>query len=187
MDQKECIILIGLPYSGKTQFYRDRYSFLTRFAPEKYDTKYQARMQLEACLKNANSFVVDSTNHTRRERKHYIVAAKANGFRIIGYYFQSDVDECIKRCNARRFSDFGLLKVLDAISYYTDKLNYFTDLYAVRPPADTEKVGTPKKKMNGKRIQEIYEEMEEPSYDEEFDELYLTYFNEEHFETEPWA
>ena len=56
---------------------------------------------MEQCLKQGMSFAVDNTNPTQEDRKKYIVAAKQYGYRVVGYYFQSCVKECMER-NERR-------------------------------------------------------------------------------------
>jgi hypothetical protein len=43
------------------------------------------------CLDHQQPFVVDNTNPTAAERAVYIAPAKAAGFRVIGYFFQSNV------------------------------------------------------------------------------------------------
>jgi len=44
---------------------------------------------------------VDNTNPTIRDRARYIGAAKQGGFRVIGYCFQSELKECLKRNQLR--------------------------------------------------------------------------------------
>ena len=46
-------------------------------------------------------FVVDKTNLTREDREKYIVTAKSFGFKIIGYYFQTNLEKAIERNNQR--------------------------------------------------------------------------------------
>src|SRR5436309_2952905 len=46
-------------------------------------------------------FVVDNTNPTRAERQVYIRAAKGAGFRVVGYYFRSRVEDCMRRNKQR--------------------------------------------------------------------------------------
>ncbi|MEJ7640342.1 MAG: AAA family ATPase [Singulisphaera sp.] len=46
-------------------------------------------------------FVVDNTNPTRSERQVYIRAAREAGFRVIGYYFRSRVEDCQRRNEQR--------------------------------------------------------------------------------------
>ena len=53
------------------------------------------------CIETSQPFVVDNTNPTRAERAVYIQAAKDAGFRVVGYYFQSRVEDC-KRRNEQR-------------------------------------------------------------------------------------
>ena len=40
---------------------------------------------------------MDNTNPTRVERAHYIKPARAADFRIVDYYFQSRVEDALKR------------------------------------------------------------------------------------------
>ena len=56
---------------------------------------------MQACIETGQPFVVDNTNPTRAERQVYIEAAKEAGFRVVGYYFQSRVEDC-KRRNEQR-------------------------------------------------------------------------------------
>jgi hypothetical protein len=44
---------------------------------------------------------VDNTNPTVEERAKYIGPARATGFRVVGYYFQSEVGPCMRRNSAR--------------------------------------------------------------------------------------
>ena len=64
----------------------------------------QERRFLQACVETGQPFVVDNTNPSRAERAVYIQAAKGAGFRVLGYYFQSKVEDC-KRRNEQRPSD----------------------------------------------------------------------------------
>src|SRR4051794_37519894 len=52
-------------------------------------------------IKPPQRFVVDNTNPTRAERQVYIRPAKASGFRVIGYYFRSRVEDCMRRNKQR--------------------------------------------------------------------------------------
>ena len=56
---------------------------------------------VNACLAAKQRFVVDNTNPTREDRRRYIEPAKAAGFKVIGYYFHSEVEACEER-NRRR-------------------------------------------------------------------------------------
>jgi predicted kinase len=45
--------------------------------------------------------VVDNTNPTVEQRAKYIALAKAANFRLVGYYFQSELRECLRRNESR--------------------------------------------------------------------------------------
>src|SRR5436309_15649895 len=64
-------------------------------------TRHRECRFLQTCLETCQPFVVDNTNPTRAQRQVYIEAAKQAGFRVIGYYFQSKVEDC-KRRNEQR-------------------------------------------------------------------------------------
>ena len=67
-------------------------------------TRHRERTLLQACLNSDQSFVIDNTNPTRSDRLRYLTPAREHGFRTIGYYFQSRIDEAIER-NASRGTD----------------------------------------------------------------------------------
>jgi len=98
----EAVIFIGLQGAGKSTFYRQRF-FAThaRINLDMLESRHRERRFLEVCLETRQPFVVDNTNPARADRQVYIEAAKATGFRIVGYYFQCDVEDC-KRRNQQR-------------------------------------------------------------------------------------
>ena len=98
----EAIILCGIQASGKTTFCRERF-FEThiRINLDMLRTRHRERLLVEACLAAKQPFVVDNTNPTRADRARYIAAAKAAGFQIVGYYFQSRIEDCMRRNEAR--------------------------------------------------------------------------------------
>ena len=98
----EAIICIGIQATGKSTCYRERY-FRTHLGInlDMLKTRHRETILLNACLEIKQSFVADNTNPTRAERTRYIVPAQAAGFRVVGYYFQSRVQDAIQR-NAQR-------------------------------------------------------------------------------------
>lgn len=48
--------------------------------------------------------VIDNTNVTRESRKKYIESAKQNQYQIIGYFFESPVQDCLERNKNRKDS-----------------------------------------------------------------------------------
>ena len=98
----EAVILMGLQGAGKSTFYKER-SFAThlRLSLDMLKTRHRERRLLQTCIETRQPFVVDNTNPTRAERAVYIRAAKEVGFRVIGYYFQSRVEDCQRRNEQR--------------------------------------------------------------------------------------
>src|SRR5437899_81752 len=98
----ETVILIGIPGSGKTTFYRERF-FEThvRISLDMLRTRERERALLAACLASKQPFVVDNTNIGRLDRASYIERAKAAGFRVAGYYFRTEVRAAIARNKKR--------------------------------------------------------------------------------------
>jgi predicted kinase len=94
----EAVIFVGLQGAGKSTYYRDRFfSMHLRINLDMLKTRHRERRFLETCVETGQRFVVDNTNLTRAERGVYIDAAKPAGFKVIGYYFQSKVDDCYGR------------------------------------------------------------------------------------------
>ena len=98
----EAVIFAGLQGAGKSTFYKERF-FDThlRLNLDMLKTRHREMLLLRACVGSGLRFVVDNTNPTRAERQVYIEPAKAAGFRVVGYYFQSRVEDC-KRRNEQR-------------------------------------------------------------------------------------
>ena len=98
----EVVIFIGIQGAGKSTFYKERF-FNThlRINLDMLKTRHRERGLLRACIDLKQPFVVDNTNPTAEERARYIAPAKAAGFRIVGYYFESRLADCLAR-NDRR-------------------------------------------------------------------------------------
>ena len=98
----EAIIFVGIQAAGKSSFYRERF-FNThlRINLDMLKTRHRERGLLRACIDLKQPFVVDNTNPTVEERARYIAPAKGAGFRIVGYYFQSIVQDCLARNDLR--------------------------------------------------------------------------------------
>lgn len=98
----ECVLLIGLPASGKSTFFRTRLvDTHVRVNGDMLRTAARERLLVAACLEGGISFAVDRTNVSRAERARIIAAALAAGFLVHGYFFESRKDLCLER-NARR-------------------------------------------------------------------------------------
>jgi AAA domain len=98
----EAVIFCGIQASGKTTFYRERFAAThTRVSLDEIRTRARERALLERCLASHTPFVVDNTNATRAARAPYIAAARAAGFRVVGYFFRSDPKKAFERNRKR--------------------------------------------------------------------------------------
>jgi predicted kinase len=102
----EAVLLIGVQASGKSSFAREKlFDSHVRINLDMLRTRNRETRILDACLDAGQSFVIDNTNPTRQERARYIEAAQPKGFRIVGYYFQSEIEASLRRNAAREAAD----------------------------------------------------------------------------------
>ncbi len=109
----ETILFIGIQATGKSRFFRERFfDSHVRINLDMLNTRHREEILLRACIEGKTPFVVDNTNVTRVERQRYIQAARAAGFTVRGYFFQSRVDDALRhnalRTGAARIPDLGL-------------------------------------------------------------------------------
>jgi predicted kinase len=98
----EAVIFIGAQAAGKSSYFRERFFRThTRISLDLLKTRHREGRFLDLCLESGQRFVVDNTNPTREERARYILAARAAGFAVVGYYFRSSVAECLQRNGER--------------------------------------------------------------------------------------
>ena len=110
----EAVIFIGIQGSGKSSFYSERFFHThVRINSDMLKTAHRLRVLFNACLDVRQSFVLDNTNVTREVRAQFIAQAKAAGFRVVGYYFRSDIASALarnsERANAARIPERGVL------------------------------------------------------------------------------
>lgn len=95
----QIVIFIGIQASGKTTFFKEL------LAPHGYvhinldtlRTRNRESQSIRECYGQGKSFVVDNTNPEKSDRERYIPDAKAHGYEVIGFFFQSKVRDCIAR------------------------------------------------------------------------------------------
>ena len=102
----ECAILIGLPGSGKSTFYRARLASTHQHVSKDLLPNVRARQArqdalLHQALGRGVSVAVDNTNVSLEERASIISIARAHGARIVGYYIEAATREAVAR-NERR-------------------------------------------------------------------------------------
>lgn len=116
----EVVVLVGLQASGKTSFFRARFAdtHVHISKDNLRNNKHPARRQqqlLATALAEGKSVVIDNTNPTVRDREPLIAAAREANARVIGYYFESRVQECMGRNQERT----GRARVPDVALYAT--------------------------------------------------------------------
>jgi predicted kinase len=98
----EAIIYIGIQATGKSTFYNERFfNSHLRISIDLLNTRNKEQKFLDTCFSIQQPFVIDNTNPTKLEREKYIKQAKANKYKVIGYYFQSKIEDSIHRNSER--------------------------------------------------------------------------------------
>jgi predicted kinase len=107
----EIIIFCGIQASGKTTFYKEHF-FKThmRISLDQLHTRNKEQVFINACFFVQQRFVVDNTNPTKEERSKYIAAAKTHKYKVIGYYFKSNINDAIHR-NSKRIGKENIREV----------------------------------------------------------------------------
>ena len=102
----ECVILIGLPASGKTTFYRERFaethSHVSKdLLPNNRRSDRRQEELIAESLAQGRSVVVDNTNATVEVRAPLMALARTHGATVVGYYFPTDAADALRRNRAR--------------------------------------------------------------------------------------
>ena len=102
----ECAILIGLPGSGKSTFYRERLAATHLHVSKDLFSNARNRQarqdaQLREALARGASVAVDNTNVSPPERASIIAIAREYGARVVGHYIEASTREAVAR-NERR-------------------------------------------------------------------------------------
>lgn len=98
----EAVILIGMQGAGKSTFCKQQwFDTHVRINLDMLRTRNREQQLVSACIAARQPFVVDNTNPTIQERSLYIRNAKSAGFRVVGYYFASRLQDCARRNESR--------------------------------------------------------------------------------------
>ena len=96
------IIMMGIQGSGKSTFCIKNFPEYTRVNLDTLRTRKKEQDALWLAINRKDNIVIDNTNPTMADRKKYIEAGKASQYKIIGYFMQSRLQECIERNDARQ-------------------------------------------------------------------------------------
>lgn len=132
----ECVIFIGIQASGKSTFFKERFfNSHVRINLDMLKTRHRENIYLDASFRAKQSFVVDNTNPTADDRRRYIEPAKKHNFRIVGYYFEPNFAESMKRNESRtgrdKVPEVGIKSVMKQLQM-PDFNEGFDELYRVR-------------------------------------------------------
>ncbi|KAA6431643.1 AAA family ATPase [Rufibacter glacialis] len=107
-------MFIGLPASGKSTFYqRNFFNSHVRLSLDLLRTRNRERQFFSLCLQTNTRVVVDNTNPRVEDREKYLTRFKEHRFQVIGYFFQTSLQEALERNRAREGRD----KVKDIALY----------------------------------------------------------------------
>lgn len=103
----EIVIFCGIQATGKSFFYK-KYFFNThvRISMDLLKTRHREKLFVDLCFFTEKSFVVDNTNPQKKDRANYIERAKERKAKVIGYYFQSNIEESFARNGVRDKKEF---------------------------------------------------------------------------------
>jgi predicted kinase len=103
----EVAILVGLPGSGKTTFYRTRLSVTHDHVSKDLMPNVRRRdvrqiALVDAALAAGRSVAVDNTNPARADRAPLIAAGRARGARVVAYVLLTPVRDALQRNRGRQ-------------------------------------------------------------------------------------
>ena len=138
---KTIVILMGLQGSGKSTFYsRHLANEFVRVNLDTLKTRHQEKLLIEECMQNERNFAIDNTNPTRLDRERYIKPAREAGYRVIGYFLESKIKDCMQRNALREGKARVPEKAIAATSNKLEIPSYeegFDELYFVKNNGET--------------------------------------------------
>jgi predicted kinase len=118
----ELVVFVGLQASGKSTFFRERFAQTHQHIskdlfPHNRNKNRRQEHLLHAALLAGRSVVVDNTNPTPEDRRPLVRIGQGYGAKVLGYYFDASVSECLRRNEMRE----GKARVPDVAIYATAK------------------------------------------------------------------
>ena len=132
---KTMAIMIGIQGSGKSTFCKKYLSNYQRVNLDTLHTRNKEKNFIEKCFENNENIVIDNTNSRIEDREKYISRAKMMNYKVIAYFMQSIIKDCIERNNKRTGKELvptqaiaHTSNILQIPSYYEG----FDELYYVK-------------------------------------------------------
>jgi predicted kinase len=114
----ELVVFCGIPASGKTTFYRERFlATHVRVSLDLLKTRQREDILLFACFAAQQPVVVDNTNPLAEQRTRYVQLAKAAGFKSALYFFDVSTRTAVGRNSGRE----GKAKVANVAIFGSQK------------------------------------------------------------------
>lgn len=135
INGKTAYIMMGIQGSGKSTFCATHLPDAVRVNLDTLHTRNKESLLIAECQQNGRDYVIDNTNPTREDRARYIAAAKDSGYRVVGYFMQSRLQECILRNNLREGKAKVAIKAIAATSNRLEMPSFsegFDKLYFVK-------------------------------------------------------
>lgn len=90
--------MMGLQASGKSTFFVQNFVHThVRINLDMLKTRTRESKLVDACVDGKAKFIVDNTNATKEDRARYIQKVKGAGYKVIGYYMDTPVKDCVAR------------------------------------------------------------------------------------------
>jgi len=85
--EKELVIFVGMPGSGKSTYYNKYLKDHTHIEQDKIGSRTKMLKELNKAFKTGNSIVIDSTNPKQEDREEYYIEANKHNYNIKVLYF----------------------------------------------------------------------------------------------------
>ena len=132
---KTMVIFMGPHRSGKTFYFNWHYAGkFIHIHSDGNQAEKEEQMLVQECIDNGADFVIDNTNKTNAGRAKYIQSAKAAGYRIIGYLFNTQISESYEQYDPNYKPEQLYSKIMSAdLSQFElpDDSEGFDELYYV--------------------------------------------------------
>ncbi|MFP2929582.1 AAA family ATPase [Pyxidicoccus sp. 3LG] len=119
----ELVVFIGLQGSGKSGFFKQRFADTHVLVSKDlwpHARRKEARQQryISEALAAGRSVVVDNTNPSPEVRAPLVALGREHGAHVVGYYFASNLEQCLARNAGRQ----GRARVPEVGLFATAKL-----------------------------------------------------------------